>query len=365
MKRSFIREILENTTDKTISFAGGLPNIDTFPQSLIEEVANKILQNREVLQYSNSWGDNDLREEIAKRYTKNGFKTKANNILITSGSQQALDIVCRYYANSSIIIEKPSYLGALNLFKLNKITTNPIKLLNNGIDIKALKKVITKDKLLYLIPDFQNPTATRYSLKKRKKIAKLIKENSAILIEDSPYSELYFNKAIPSISSFAPKNSILLGSFSKVLAPSLRVGYIRADKKILESLIAYKEAMDLHTSTITQKIVAELLKQELKYNKNLQKTREYYQKKCNYFSKVLDKELPQFNYQKPKGGMFIYGKISGINSTKLLEKTMQKGVVFVPGSEFGGEIDEVRFNFTNSTKKDIKKGIKVIASLLK
>jgi len=365
MKRSFIREILEHTNSNTISFAGGLPNESLFPYKELQTSAYEILNNPKVLQYSTSTGYKPLKEQIAKIYTENGFETKSENIMITSGSQQALDIICRYYTKESITIESPSYLGAMNLFKLNQMTTNAIELGSEGIDILNFEQSLAKSKLAYLIPDFQNPTGTTYSLEHREKIAKIFQKNKRILIEDSPYSELYFNTPPRSISSFLPKQSFHLGSFSKVLAPALRIGWIRADSSLLQPLIAYKEAMDLHTSSITQQMVSDYLRDEKMFQTHLHKLRKAYKEKMLYFSKILDAHLPKFSHKKPKGGMFIYGKIEGINSMELVQLAMKNGVVFVPGSEFGGADDEIRFNFTHSTFKEIEEGIKRIAKSLK
>ena len=366
MKRSFIREILEHTNNKTISFAGGLPDNKLFPIKDIRELANKVLQEPTILQYSKSTGLIDLKEQIASFYTKDGFETTAKNILITSGSQQALDIITRYYQNREITIEEPSYLGALNIFKLNSLKPMPIKLKHNGISINAFKKSFKSSKLAYLIPDFQNPTGTLYSLKKREKVAKIVKEYDGVLIEDAPYSKLYFNKKPQSISSLIPNNSFHLGTFSKTLAPALRVGWIRASKELLEPLIAYKEAMDLHTNTLSQAIISNYIKSK-KYDIHLENLRESYQEKMEFFSKQLDIYLPSFKYKKPKGGMFIYGKLKNIDTAKLIQKALKENIAFVPGSEFyvkNPSYNEIRFNFSNTSKEDIILGLEKMAKLI-
>lgn len=364
MKRSFIREILEHTNSNTISFAGGLPDISLFPIEDLKICAKKVFEDATSLQYGNSLGYLPLREKIANIYTNQGFQTTADNILITTGSQQALDIICRYHRNSTITIEKPSYLGALNIFNLNQIETNSVDLDKDGIDIKLFEKSIQDSKLAYLIPDFQNPSSICYSQNTRTEIANILKSSNTILIEDSPYSQLYFSNCQTPISQMLPNRSYHLGSFSKILSPSLRVGWIRASKDLISPLIAYKESMDLHTSVITQKIIYEYLKDMQKFEQHLNMLRENYKDKMLFFSKELDNFLPNFYYKKPQGGMFIYGKLKGVDTTDLLQICLKNGVVFVPGIEFKGDYDEIRFNFTNSSFTQITEGLKRIRKSL-
>ncbi|HGZ70359.1 MAG TPA: PLP-dependent aminotransferase family protein [Nitratifractor sp.] len=364
LERSFIREILEHTDKNTISFAGGLPDISLFPQKALQESAYKALEEPEALQYGRSTGYEPLKEQIATLYNKQGFPTERENIIITSGSQQALDIICRYHAAEGIAIEQPSYVGALNIFKLNNMQVNPVALDESGIDTEEFKKALSSSKLAYLIPDFQNPSGGCYSQSSREKVAKALKQSGGILIEDSPYSELYFEKREKSISQQLPEQSYHLGSFSKVLAPALRIGWIRASKELLEPLIAYKEIMDLHTSTITQRVVSQYLKNAAGYESHLQKLREEYHNKMLHFTKQLDRHLPNFEYTTPKGGMFIYGRLKGVNTMQLVQLAIKCGVVFVPGSVFGGAEDEIRFNFTNSSFEEIEEGLKKLKSHL-
>jgi len=364
LKRSFIREILEHTSYDTISFAGGLPDVSLFPHKALQAAAAQALEKPESLQYSTSTGYAPLKAQIAKRYSERGFPTQCENILITSGSQQGLDIICRYHRGSSVCIEAPGYLGALNIFTLNQMNTYSIALGENGIDLKAFAQYIRKNKLAYLIPDFQNPSGICYDDASRKEIAKILEENKALLIEDAPYSELYFDQVNESISQRLPSRSYHLGSFSKVLAPALRIGWIRADTRLLEPLIAYKETMDLHTSTITQQMVFAYLEETKYFEAHLVSLRDTYQRKMRYFTKQLEIHLPSFTYSPPKGGMFIYGKLCGVDTMELVRLCLKQGVVFVPGSEFGGADDEIRFNFTHSSVEEIKEGLRRIKGVL-
>jgi len=367
MQRSFIREILDITNDKSISFAGGLPDISKFPNKKLQKIASKVFEDKNLLQYSSSLGFYPLRKKIAQFYNNEGFKTSPKNIMITSGSQQALDIISRYYKNKSITTESPSYLGAMNIFRLNNIKQSSVILNDNGIDLDGFKRSLKKTKLAYLIPDYQNPTGKTYTQKNRKNIANIVKKHNALIIEDTPYKELYFDKKYKSISQNLPKNSYILGSFSKVLAPSFRVGWIRAHQSLINPLISYKEIMDLHTNNLSQYILNEYLKNDKENKKYLKDLREFYLNKRDIFCDILDKDLSQFKYKKPKGGMFIYGKIKNIDTKELVKKSIKKDVYFVPGIEFYNNkstTDEIRFNFTNASKKEVSKGLKTIAKVL-
>lgn len=366
MKRSFIREILEHATNDTISFAGGLPDDSLFPHSDLRESASHVLGNNKALQYGITQGHLPLRNKIAQRYTKEGFKTTAENIMITSGSQQALDIISRYHQGEKITIESPSYLGAMNLFSLNRLEQDAVTLYCDGIDIEAFDTSMAQSGLCYLIPDFQNPSGYTYSEEKRAQVAESIRSHQGILIEDAPYSELYFTDKHQSISTLLPTQSYHLGSFSKVLAPGLRLGWIRADKRLLEPILAYKEATDLHSSGLSQYILNHYLTDPVKFQSHSTLLRKIYRKKMQLFKSYLDEILPEFIYYAPKGGMFVYGKLPDANTTLLLQDCLKNGVLFVPGNVFykekGGK-DEIRFNFTNAKAKEVYQGLKIIARL--
>jgi 2-aminoadipate transaminase len=367
MKRSFIREILEAIDDKTISFAGGLPDENLFPIKDLQKASRKVLKNKKHFQYTVSTGINPLREKIAQFYKRDGFPTEAENILITTGSQQALYILAKYFEKQSIVIEDPSYLGAVNIFKMNTLAMEAVTLDYDGIDIKGFEKEYKKVKLAYLIPDFQNPRSSRYSKRKRKSIVDIVLKEGGYIIEDTPYSELYFNKKEESISKYIPNNSFHLGSFSKTLSPSLRVGWVRADKELICRLTQIKETIDIHTCGISQYILNEYLEDETRYIKHIETLRGEYHKKMEYFAKCLKKILPEFQFEKPKGGMFIYGKLPNIDTKELVYEALKKGIVYVPGSEFylHNKIqDEIRFNFTHSSKKEIKEGLKRLKGIL-
>jgi len=366
MKRSFIREILEHATNETISFAGGLPDEKLFPHLDLRDSAYHVLSDNKALQYSTTQGYLPLRNKIAHLYTEGGFPTTAEQIMITSGSQQALDIIARYHHGEQITIEAPSYLGAMNIFDLNQLEQEAITLHSDGIDTEAFERSFSQTKLSYLIPDHQNPTGYSYTQMKRERIAEIIRTHKGILIEDAPYSEIYFQHKNPSISSLIQKQSFHLGSFSKVLAPSLRLGWIRADQRLLEPLIAYKETMDLHSNGLSQYILDHYLTDMHSYKAHTKLLRKMYGKKMQVFKSYLDELLPEFVYSVPQGGMFIYGRLPQIDASSLLQACLKRGVLFVPGNEFYKEEqgkDEIRFNFTNASSKEVYRGLKIIAEV--
>ena len=366
MKRSFIREILEHTTNETISFAGGLPDEKLFPHLDLRDSAHHVLGDSRSLQYSTTQGYLPLRNKIAQLYTEEGFPTTAAQIMITSGSQQALDIIARFHHGESITIEAPSYLGAMNIFELNQLNTESVTLYSDGIDMEAFERSFSQTKLAYLIPDYQNPTGYSYTQPKREQLAEIVHMHQGILIEDAPYSEIYFHKKHPSISSLLSKQSFHLGSFSKVLAPSLRLGWIRANQRLLEPLIAYKETMDLHSNGLSQYILDDYLTDLHRYKSHTKLLRKMYAKKKQVFSTYLDEMLPEFAYNSPQGGMFIYGRLPEIDASALLQTCLKRGVIFVPGNVFYSTPqgkDEIRFNFTNASAREVYRGLKIIAAV--
>lgn len=368
MKRSFIREILESINDETISFAGGLPDENLFPLMDLKRASEKVFDNPKNLQYSTSNGITPLREKIADFYNKEGFKTKASNILITTGSQQGLFIIAKYFEGKQILIEEPSYLGAVNTFRMNGLEIKSVPLTDDGIESEAFEQFYEKIKLAYLIPDFQNPKGSLYSKRKRLEVAKSVRKHGGYIIEDAPYSELYFEEKSQSISSLIPQNSFHLGSFSKTLSPSFRIGWVRANEEVIKHLTMIKETIDLHSCSISQYILDNYLEDKNRYEMHLASLRNSYKMKMDIFSKSLQKNLSDFHFKKPKGGMFIFGSLPSVDTFELVEKCIRENVVYVPANQFyldGRISDEIRFNFTHANSTDIEKGLKRVARCCK
>ena len=367
MKRSFIRQILESIDNQTISFAGGLPDESLFPIEDLAKASEEVFKNKKHLQYTISNGILPLREKIAKMYCDDGFETKASNILITTGSQQALFIIAKYFQNKEIVIEKPSYLGAVNIFKMNNLAMKPVSLEYDGINIEEFHRIYPTVQLAYLIPDFHNPKSSLYCQKKRDEIVKIVQQHKGYIIEDAPYSELYFEHKVKSISAEIPNNSFHLGSFSKTLSPSLRIGWMRGNEEIISTLTMIKETIDLHSCGISQYILDTYLEDENRYKKHLELLRYEYKNKMEYFVKSLEEELPEFQFEKPKGGMFVYGKLKGVDTKALVYEALKEKVVYVPGGEFylDDEVcDEMRFNYTHSTQEKVKIGLQRLKNIL-
>ncbi|MGE4294625.1 MAG: PLP-dependent aminotransferase family protein [Campylobacterales bacterium] len=348
MKRSFVRQILEVIGSDTISFAGGLPDESLLPATELSQLAGEVLNDPKSLQYGPTSGLDTLREKIAWRYTRAGFPTCADEILITTGAQQGLDLIARAHTQKTLQVFPPVYLGALGVFGLSKITLT----CEHGAD------------LAYVMSDFSNPSGTRLSLKERQCLAESLQKTRTLLVEDGAYGELWFDHPSPSIAAMMPKDSYHLGSFSKVLSPGLRVGWVRASIERLSTLVVIKERADLHTATLNQRLIDRFW-QTHDFEGRLQTIRSHYAQKCDALTGALKQQLPELAFQKPDGGMFIYGTFpAGINARRMAFASLENGAVFVPGDEFyfkGGGENEARLNFTHPSLEEIDKGVKILA----
>jgi 2-aminoadipate transaminase len=363
MKRQFIREILDTITKDTISFAGGLPDAALFPLDAFKKAADRVLADPASLQYSRSQGHVSLREKIAQRYCDTGFETRPEEILITTGSQQAISLIAMSMLPAGVTVELPAYLGALGAFRLSKTRTEGVALERDGIALAPFERSIARTGAAYLVPDFHNPTGLRYSAAKREGVAEALLAADALLVEDAPYSELYFDRASMPISAALPDRSFHLGSFSKILAPGLRVGWVRTGEAYLRRLLAVKEALDLHTSTFDQRLIDAFWEAE-GLDGHIARIRCHYKEKKDALSAALRTQLPDFAFEEPRGGMFIYGSLPDTDTKALVNRCLAHGVAFVPGSEFYPESpahNEIRLNFTHSTPKQMRQGIGLIA----
>ncbi len=367
IKRSYIREILDSVNDKTISFAGGLPNEDLFPIEELRDATLKAFEYSSSLQYSKSKGLDELRSKIAYIYTKYlDFPTSKDEILITTGSQQAFDIISKSNIINEIFVQTPTYIGALSSFKISDLKVESFK------DIDCLNDSLKEKSALYIMSDFSNPTGKSFDDTQRKEIANIlnkddftINKKTPLLIEDAAYSLLDFEGKIYKPISSRYKNSFHLGSFSKIIAPGLRIGWIRAEENLLEKVLVAKESLDLHTSTLNQMILNEYLEKNDLF-KHISILRNEYKNKMEFMSSCFKKFIPSFTHEKPKGGMFIYGKFKE-DSFILAKRCLEKNIAFVPATVFfhdNKDSFEARFNFTNSSNEEIEKGIIEISKLL-
>ncbi|MDX9714038.1 MAG: PLP-dependent aminotransferase family protein [Dissulfurispiraceae bacterium] len=376
--KSFIREILKVTVDRSIiSFAGGLPNRDLFPIEEIKEATMKVLTDdpKDALQYSTSEGYKPLREYIAQRYfDKKGLSIDPDNILITNGSQQGLDLLGKILLNDGddVIIEEPGYLGAIQALSIYKSIFHPISLNDDGIDIPLLKKVMSNFnvKLYYAVPNFQNPSGITYSESNRQDVASVLSDTRTLFVEDDPYGELRFlGSEKMSFMHLMPENTVLLGSFSKTVVPSFRIGWVTARKDVMEKLIVAKQAGDLHTNYFCQKILYEYLT-GFNVDKHIEKIREAYRSQRESMVNAIHRYFPEgINYTEPEGGMFLWIELpKGISSLELFNRAIGKKVAFVPGDPFyvnKSGVNTLRLNFSCVDSETIDVGIKRLAEVIK
>ncbi len=376
--KSFIREILKVSADPSIiSFAGGLPNRDLFPIENIKEATNKVFETvgPDVFQYSNSEGYKGLREMIAKRYKSfYSLDVTIENILITNGSQQGLDLLGKIFLNEgdSVAIEEPGYLGAIQAFGVYKANFLPVSVSEGGMDVVALKKALETNnpKMLYTVPNFQNPSGITYTNENRQNVANALKGSGVYLVEDNPYAELRFtgsNKK--SFMELLPEQTILLGTVSKTIVPSFRLGWIVAPDKVMEKLLVAKQAADLHTNYFCQRIVDQFLN-DYSLDEHIENIKTLYFSKKQTMVSAIKKYFPkEINFTDPEGGMFLWVTLpEGISSMKLFDKAIEKNVAFVPGDPFytnKTDVNAFRLNFTNSDEETIEKGIKLLADCIK
>lgn len=374
VQKSFIREILKVTENPNIiSFAGGLPNPLSFPIKEVEEASIKVLNENgsDVLQYSTTEGYRPLREYIAQRYLKRfGLKVDADEILITNGSQQGLDLLGKIFLNKddNVLIERPGYLGAIQAFSIFEPVFNSVLVNNDGVDIDLLEKSLAMNspKLFYTVPNFQNPSGTTYSEKNRKAAADILKKYDTILIEDDPYGELRFiGEDLQPIKTYLGDKSVMLGSFSKIVAPAMRLGWICAKGEIMEKLITAKQAADLHTNYYSQRVVHQFL-MDNDIEDHIKKIRKLYKGQRDCMVSMIERYFPEgIKSTKPEGGMFLWVTLpEGISSLELFDLAAKENVAFVPGDPFYVNVkgsNTLRLNYTNSDEKSIEEGIKRLA----
>jgi 2-aminoadipate transaminase len=367
--RSFVREILKVTDDEDmISFAGGLPNPQSFPVDAIKDATSKVLtqDGDRVLQYSTTEGYHRLREYIAKRYQGQGLEVGVDDILITNGSQQCLDLVGKVFLDrdDGVIMERPTYLAAIQAFGLYEPEFHPVPLLDDGVDLHALETTLKEEdvKLFYTVSSFQNPTGITYSTSKRKKVAELMEKYDTVLVEDNPYGEIRFmGEDIAPIKSYSP-DSILFGTFSKIVSPGMRMGWIVAPPEIMEKLITAKQASDLHSNYFTQRVVYQYL-QDNDVDRHIQSIRKLYKLQRDQMVQSIRKYLPAgVKHTSPEGGMFLWVTLpEGVSAMELFHLAIEENVAFVPGETFyteDPEINTMRLNFSNSNVEEIEEGIK-------
>ena len=359
-----------------ISFAGGLPNPVSFPVKEIKEACAKVLDNNgiQALQYNNADGYLPLREFIANRYKSKGVNIEAKNILITNGSQQALDIIASVLldAGDDILVEDPSYLVALQTFHIYNPNIRTVSLNEDGANLEELKESLNKynHKFFYAVPTFQNPTGITYTNEVREKIADMIKGKDTFFIEDNPYGELRFRgEHQKSFYSLLGEQAILMGTFSKTFSPGFRMGWIACGiDEVIIKMRHYKQLVDFHTSIFGQMVVAQYLADN-DYDAHIKTITDLYKKQCDCMLEAMDKYFAKdIHWTHPEGGMFIWVTLpKGIDAVELGRKAADNGVAIAPGEPFyekkRGE-GTFRLNYTNSSPEMIDKGISILGKAI-
>ncbi len=383
MKRSEIRELLKVTRrPDIISFAGGLPGPETFPVKELEDISCQILREKGALalQYGPTEGELPLREEIAKWMSREKATIRPENILITEGSQQGLDIVSKVFLdpNDIIILELPTYIGGLQAFSAYRAKMIGVPQDGHGMRMDLLEKVLTrlakrkkKPKFIYVVPDFQNPSGVTMTVERRKRLLELAYQHEIPILEDSPYRELrYAGESVPAIYGLDTENQVMvLGTFSKLLCPGLRLAWIMAPHEWMDRMVVAKQGMDLCSPTYTQLIGAEYMKRGL-LPQQIERIRKIYGRKLQVMLKALKKYMPKgVKWSRPEGGLFLWIKLpKKMNTNDLFPKAIEGKVAYVVGSAFhcnGKGQNTMRMNFSFSSEQQIDEGIQRLAKIIR
>lgn len=377
---SAIREILKVTTrPEIISFAGGLPSADGFPIPELRQAFDQVLANdgREALQYGPTEGYTPLRQWVADDLSTDDVKINLNEVLIVSGSQQALDMLGKLFIDngSKVLVESPTYLGALQSFSVFEPEYVAMDTDEGGLIPAEVSTAKAQGaRFIYALPNFQNPTGRTMSAERRQEFVERCAAANLPIIEDDPYGELrYIGSPQPSLLSLGHKAGatvIRLGSFSKVLAPGLRLGYIVAPSAIIDKLVQIKQATDLHSPTVTQMAVYEAVKNGF-LKQHLPTVRELYKRQCQFMLDAMQHYFPEgVHWTRPEGGMFLWVTLpEHMSANELLQKAIERNVAFVPGEPFyataEAKTNTFRLSFVTVSEERIRQGIEILGQLIR
>ncbi|MBO4897492.1 MAG: PLP-dependent aminotransferase family protein [Clostridia bacterium] len=379
LQGSAIREMFKLLGDpEMISFAGGAPSPELFPSVELAEISEEIIKNNPAvaLQYGVTEGYAPLAEQIRERMRKFGNLKPDNDVLVTSGGQQALDLCFKSLLNEGdvVVVEQPSFIGGLNSLRSYgaKLIGVPVK--DTGLDTDMLEDILkrTKIKLLYTITTFQNPSGITMDMATRKRILELAEKYDFYVLEDNPYFELRFKgETMPSIKSMDDTGRVIYaGSFSKVLSAGMRLGWAVARNDIREKMVICKQVSDVHTTVLTQMIAAEFFNR-YSLDEHIEKARNFYGKKCSLMLSAMDKYFPDYaNFTRPEGGIFLWCALPEYFDTKkLLAKSIKEKVAFVPGFTCAIDMDapcpDFRLNYSLPADDKIETGIRILADVIK
>ncbi len=371
MKPSFIREILKFTArPEIISFAGGLPAPEFFPIREFGEACKEVLRTsgEEALQYGPTEGYQPLKQFIAEMLSKYGILVETDNIIMTNGSQQALDLIGKLFINPGdcMITSAPTYLGALQAWESYEARFCPLSVDGDGIIVDDLPAILESDhdhKLIYVLPNFHNPAGTTMPLERRERLVEIAREHDLVIIEDDPYGELrYEGEYITPIFRLAPERTIYLSTFSKTLTPGIRLAYVVAPKPIITRFVQAKQGADLHTGTFIQMVVNDICQRGF-LRQHVKRLRVVYSQRRDMMMDAIAEHWPQeCTYTRPKGGLFLWAQTpEQIKTREFIDKALEMNVAYVPGFAFypGGEGGDnaMRLNFSYANEELINEGI--------
>ena len=380
LKGSEIRELLKLTAQPDIiSFAGGMPAPELFPVEQMMEASRAVLEEngRAALQYSSTEGHPRLRQQIAERMlAKNNIHTDADHILVTSGSQQGLDFSARVFLNPGdvVLLESPSYLGAVNAFKACEPRFIEVPTDNGGMIMEELEKILAtteRVKMIYVIPDFQNPTGRTWDLERRHQFMEIVNRYEIPVIEDNPYGELRFEgEYLPALKSMDTKGLVVfLGTFSKILAPGYRLGWVCADGEILQKYNFLAQAASLQASTEAQLVVSKFIDM-FDLDEHVATIKECYRKRRDVMMATMEREFPpEAKFTHPNGGLFTWVELPEyINTNEMAKQCLARNVAYVPGDGFfpdAGHNNCIRLNYSCMPEEKIEKGMTILGEVIK
>ena len=377
-KRSFLDHILKVAErPDMISFAGGLPGPECFPVAALAKVAARALrqQGSQALQYQSTEGYLPLREYIAARYQERwGIEARPEEILLTTGSQQALDLLGKAFLErgDKVVLERPAYVGAIEAFGMYEPEMAQVEITDEGLDVRQLEAAVSSGrvKMVYTVPNFQNPSGRTYSAGNRVAVAEAAKSCGAVLVEDDPYHDIRFEgEDLEPLAKSAGEDCVMLGTFSKTVAPGLRVGWVLARGETFEKLVIAKQAADLHSDSFTQRMLHEYLTRS-DVEGHIDMIRRTYRARRDAMMQAIREHCgEEVRHTRPEGGMFLWMTLpEGVSAMGLFESAIKENVAFVPGRAFyvgeGGE-NAMRLNFSNSDEQRIREGIKRLGKVLK
>lgn len=382
IKQSAVRDVFELSLDPTlVSLAGGNPYLQSLPLQKLGEMANKLIveHGMEALQYGSGQGTEELRTQICEVMAAEGITdARAENIVITTGSQSAQDVACKVFCNpgDTVLCEDPTYVGALNTFEAYELNVEPIPTDEHGLIPASLKQRITdlkasgaRIKFLYTIPNFNNPSGITLAANRRQEIVDICTAENILVLEDNPYGMLrYSGEPIEPLRAGNPDTVIYMGSFSKILAPGLRIGWALVPEHLFRRFYLASEAVSLCPATLNQMLISEYLKGH-DWRGQIEEYKTLYASRCQAMLEALDEFMPDsVTYTRPEGGFFIWVTLpEGIDTYKLLAKGIEAGVVFIPGAAFSPSdtpSHRLRLAFSAVPEEKIREGVKRLAPVL-